>query len=201
MYRIFGRHPTAKMTTSGFKLGLFQLQVVVPAEFLDIFAFPSPVLQRGEAWENAKIAGRPTFAPKNLWNKWSFELAEHMYRIRTLLGFGTSKAQLKKSKHNMCLVGGTSRAKKRRRRTKFCSQQRPIGGRVRTKNTTINQTNVSINTLGAYLCDCGSIGLLWLSWYRFSSAAPFRAVQQRLIVMICAFSYNNRQMKLKLSHE
>ena len=41
--------------------------------------------------------------------------------------------------------------KKRRRRTKICSQQRPIGGRIRNKNTTINQINVSINILGACL--------------------------------------------------
>ena len=97
--------------------------------------------------------------------------------------------------------GRKSRTKKRRRRTKFGSHWRPIRGRMRIKNTTINQTNVSINTLGAYLCDSGSIGLLWLSWYHFSSAALFRVLEHRLIVMNCISSYNNSPTKLKLSHE
>ena len=97
--------------------------------------------------------------------------------------------------------GRKSRTKKRRRRTKFGSHWRPIRGRMRIKNTTINQTNVSINTLFAHLCGCGSIGLLWLSWYHFSSAALFRVLEHRLIVMNCISSYNNSPTKLKLSHE
>ena len=49
---------------------------------------------------------------------------------------------------------------------------------------------------------------LWVDWvavallvFCFSSAALFRAVQQRLIVVMCPFSCSNRPMKLKLSHE
>ena len=32
-------------------------------------SFRRPFFQRGEAWENAKFAGRPTFVPKNLCNQ------------------------------------------------------------------------------------------------------------------------------------
>ena len=89
---------------------------------------------------------------------------------------------------------------KRRRRTKICSQQRPIGGRIRTKNTTINHMNVSIYILGACLCDAGWIGLLWLSWHHILSAALFCDFGYWLIVMNCIFSYKNSPTKLKLSH-
>jgi hypothetical protein len=60
--------------------------------------------------------------------------------------------------------------------------------------------NVLLYILGACLCDAGGIELLWLFWYRFSSAALFCDFGQWLIVMNCIFSYKNRPMKLKLSH-
>ena len=86
-------------------------------------SFRRPCFQRGEAWEKSQITVRPSVPPKNLRNKWRFELAKHMYRIGGPLGFGTSKAkaQPKILKHNMCLVGGNLTHEKRRRRTKFCS--------------------------------------------------------------------------------
>ena len=90
--------------------------------------------------------------------------------------------------------------KKRRRRTKFCSHWRPMRGRIRTKTTTINHTNIFIHILVVNLCISGWIGRLWLSRYHFSSAALFRVLQHRLIVLIYIFSYNNSAMKLKLSH-
>ena len=90
--------------------------------------------------------------------------------------------------------------KKRQRRTKICSQQRPIGGRIRNKNTTINHINVSTCILGAHLCDSGWIGLLWLSWCCILSAALFCDFGYRLIVMNHDLSYKHRPIKLKLSH-
>ena len=112
-----------------------------------------------------------------------------------------SKAELENSIPNMCLAGATFREKNDDDGRNFCSHWRPIRGRIRTKNTTINQINVFMHILGALLCDSGSIGLLWLSWCRFSSAALFRGLEHRLIVLHYIFSYRYRPMKLKLSHE
>ena len=86
------------------------------------------------------------------------------------------------------------------RRTKICSHWRPIRGRIRTKTTTINHTNIFIHILGVCLCISGWIGRLWLSRYHFSSAALFRVLEHRLIVLIYIFSYNSMPIKLKLSH-
>ena len=84
--------------------------------------------------------------------------------------------------------------------TIFCSQQRPIGGKIRNENTTINQYNLSIDILGAHLCDTGGIGRLWLSQHDISSAAHFVCVFTWLIVMNRIFSCCTCPMKLKLSH-
>ena len=128
-------------------------------------SFRRPCFQRGEAWENAKIAGRPNFVPKNLWNKWRFELAKHMYRIWTPLGFGTSKAQLKNSKHNMCLVGTKFREENDDDARKFAL----IGGRCwggyeqNTQQSTIKTfsctSQACISVFLGGLGDCGSHGI------------------------------------------
>ena len=83
--------------------------------------------------------------------------------------------------------------------TIFCSQQRPIGGKIRIENTTINQYNLSIDILGAALSDSGGIGQLWLSKHHTLSAAHFVRVFTWLIVMNCVFSSCTCPMKLKLS--
>ena len=75
----------------------------------------------------------------------------------------------------------------------------PMRRRMRIKNTTINQINTCIYVLGVHLCNSRWIRRLWLSRYNFSSAALFRELEHRLIVLNYAFSYNNSPMKLKLS--
>ncbi len=90
--------------------------------------------------------------------------------------------------------------KKRRRWTIFCSQQRPIGGKIRCKITTINQYNVLIDILSVALGDAGGIGRLWLSQSHISSAAHSVCVFTWLIVTRSAFSCCTCPMKLKLSH-
>ena len=123
---------------------------------------------------------------------------KHSTEFRELLAKNTGRTlSLKLTLLSVAL----STHKKRRRRTKFCSQQRPIRGRIRIKNTTINHMIVSMHILGAHLCISGRIGLLWLSWCRFSSAALFCVLEHRLIVLNCIFSCCNCPMKLKLSHE
>ena len=164
-------------------------------------SFRRPCFQRGEVRENANSPVRPNFVPKNLRNKRRFEPATLTYPMSKQLRLDTSLAGLKNSKQNMCFARTKHHAKKRRRRTKFCSQQWPIRGRIRIKNTTINHMIVSMHILGACLCNAGRIGLLWLSWCRFSSAALFRGLEHRLIVLNYVFSYRYRPMKLKLSHE
>ena len=83
--------------------------------------------------------------------------------------------------------------------TIFCSQQRPIGGKIRIENATINHITISIGILGASLFDPGGIGQLWLSWHHISSAAHFVRVFTWLIVMNRIFSCCTCPMKLKLS--
>ena len=83
---------------------------------------------------------------------------------------------------------------------KFCRQQRPIGWEIRSENTTINQIIISLHVLGAYLCDAGGIGLLWVSRYHISSAALFRQLEHRLIVLNHIFLCSILPMELKLSH-
>ena len=101
---------------------------------------------------------------------------------------------------HLTLRGGKASRTKRRRWTIFGSQQRPIGGKIRNENTTINQYNLSIDVLGAHLCDAGGIGRLWLSQSHISSAAHSVCVFTWLIVMNRIFSCCTCPMKLKLSH-
>ena len=94
---------------------MFPLWVVVPAAFLDIFlagVFPSSVFQRGEVRENAKSPTRPTFPPKNLWNKQRFEPAKLLSQIWTPCRIVRAKGRLKNSEHNTSLVGGKITQKK-----------------------------------------------------------------------------------------
>ena len=126
-------------------MGLFPLQVVVPAAFLDILVFPSSVLQRGEVRENANSPAGPNFVPKNLRNKRRFKQSgqrPHFPKSRRSVVFPWF---LENSTRNMSLLGTKHRAKKRRRRTKFCSQQRPIRGRIRIKKHN-NQPHDHFNT-------------------------------------------------------
>ena len=174
--------------------------MVVPAAFLDILVFPSSVLQRGEVRENANSPAGPNFVPKNLRNKRRFKQSgqrPHFPKSRRSVVFPWF---LENSTRNMSLLGTKHRAKKRRRRTKFCSQQRPIGGKIRSGKTTINHNIISIGILGAALFDPGGIGQLWLSWHHISSAAHFVRVFTWLIVMNRIFSCCTCPMKLKLSH-
>ena len=164
-------------------------------------SFRRPCFQRGEVRENAKSPTDRGFVPKNLRNKRRFEPATLTYPMSKQLRLDTSLAGLKNSKQNMCFARTKHHAKKRRRRTKFCSQWRPIRGRIRTKITTINHINIFMHILGVCLCISGWIGRLWLSRHHFSSAALFRVLELRLIVMNCISSYNNSPIKLKLSHE
>ena len=130
----------------------------------------------------------------------------HTSRLDTLCRNVASKAQLKNSKHNMCLVGAKFREKNDDAGRNFFSHWRPIPGRMRIKNTTINHqtsfffVNIFMHISGVCLCNSGSIGRLWLSWCHFSSAALFRLLKHRLIVLNYIFSCNNSPMKLKLSH-
>ena len=125
-----------------------------------------------------------------------FEPVKLLSQIWTPCGIVRAKGRLKNSEHNTSLVGGKITHKKRRRWTKFCSQQRPIRGRIRNKNTTINHINLFIHVLGACLCDSGWIGLLWLSWHHILFAGLFCDFGYRLIVMNCIFSYTNSPIKL-----
>ena len=89
------------------------------------------------------------------------------------------------------------------RRDNFCSQQRPIRGRIQTKNTTINHMIISIYVFGAHLCVSGWIGLLWLSWYRISSAAFFDHFVSVFYMVDCCNRVSSCctfAMELKLSH-
>ena len=160
-----------------------------------------PCFQRGEAWENAKIADQPTFPPKDLWNKWEIQASQAALTNLDTLKFRESKGPVEKFEAHHEFGRGKNHAQKRRRRTKFCSHWRPMLGRIRTKNTTINHINIFMHVLGVHLCNSGWIGRLWLSWYHFSSAALFRVLEHRLVVLNYIFSYNNSSMKLKLSHE
>ena len=128
------------------------------------------------------------------------EPAKLLSRIWTPCRIVRAKGRLKNSTRNTSLVGGKITHKKRRRRTKTCSQQRPNRGRTRSKNTTINHINLFIHIVGACLCDSGWIGLLWLSWHRILSAALLCDFGYWLIVVNHDFSYKNRPIKLKLSH-
>lgn len=74
--------------------------------------FPPSVFQRGEAWMgertnergNRCIAGRPTFVPENLRNKWRFEPAMPTHPMSKQVRLDASLARLENSKHNTSLV-------------------------------------------------------------------------------------------------
>ena len=123
-------------------------------------SFRRPCFQRGEVRENANSPVRPTFVPKNLRNKLRFEQSEQRTHFPKSWRSVVFPWFFKNLTRNMRSLGTKHHAKKRRRRTKFCSQQRPIRGRIRNKNTTINHIIILIHVLGACLCNAGRIGLL-----------------------------------------
>ena len=108
--------------------------------------------------------------------------------------------QARKFAAHLAQSGQKSHARNAYDGTIFCSQQRPIGEKIRNENTTINQYILSIDILGAALSDAGEIGLLWLSQHHVSSAAHSVCVFMWLIVMNRIFSCCTCPMKLKLSH-
>ena len=157
------------------------------------------MLQRGEVREKSQVTAGPTFPPE-IWQKELIEPACLAY-VPSLdtLKVGAIEGPARKFRTQAELSRGKNHAQKRRRRTKFCSHWRRIRGRIRIRNTTINQTNIFMHVSGVYLCNSGSIGRLWLSWYHFLFAALLRVLKHRLIVLNYAFSYSNSPIKLKLS--
>ena len=151
--------------------------------------------------ENAKIADQPTFPPKNLWNKWEIRASQAALTNLDTLKNCESKGPVEKFEAHHEFGRGENHAKKRRRRTKLCSHWRPIRGQIRIKYTTINQTNIFMHISGVHLCISGWIGRLWLSWCHFSSAALFRVLKHRLIVLNYIFSYNKTIFCPKLCSE
>ena len=157
------------------------------------------MLQRGEVREKSQVTAGPTFPPE-IWQKELIEPACLAYGPSLdTLKVGAIEGPARKFRTQAELSRGKNHAQKRRRRTKFCSHCRPMRGRIRTKTTTINHVNLFTHVLGVCLFNSGSIGLLWPSRCHFSSAALFRELEHRLIVLNYAFSYSNSPMKLKLS--
>ena len=74
------------------------------------------------------------------------------------------------------------------------------GKQVRLENSKRSFRNRGEKIMGAYICDAGGIGRLWLSQYHISSAAFFRQLEHRLIVLNHYISYSILPMELKLSH-
>ena len=113
-------------------------------------------------------------------------------------GCGRGRPAQKFAAH-LALSRGKNHARNAGDETIFCSQQRPIGGKIRSGKTTINHNIISIGILGASLFDPGGIGQLWLSQHHISSAAHSVCVFTWLIVMNRIFSCCTCPMKLKLS--
>ena len=141
-------------------------------------SFRRPCFQRGEVREKSQFPAGPTFPPE-IWQKDLIEPACLAY-VPTLDTFkvGDIEGPARKFRTQAELSRGENHAKKKD------DDWRPIRGRIRTKTTTINHTNIFIHILGVCLCISGWIGRLWLSRYHFSSAALFRVLEHRLIVLI-----------------
>ena len=128
-------------------------------------SFRRPCFQRGEAWENAKIAVRPTFVPENLWNKWRIEPAMPTYPMSKQVRLDTSLAGLENSKHNTSFLGTKFRKKNDDDARNFAL----IGGRCgggcesktqqSTKQTFSCTSQACISVFLGGLGDCGSHGI------------------------------------------
>ena len=170
----------------------------------ETFFLPSscrcPCLQRGEAWEKSQITAGPTFSPE-LWRKDCFEPASRVSANNLhLLKIVRCKGPVRKFAVQDEKKRGENHARKTTTPHEILLSLAAAAGADTNKTTTINHANIFICILGVYLCNSGSIGMLWLSRHYFSSAALFRVLEHRLIVLNYIFSYNNKPMKLKLSH-
>ena len=138
--------------------------------------FRRPCFQCGEAWENAKFAVRPTFAPKSVSGMNGREsrvlskCPPHICNLDTPCSRNVaSKAQLKNSKHDMCLVGGQSFARKTTTQDEIFSLSLAADSGADANQKHNNQPNKHfhahlseascVSAILGRLGDCGSLGV------------------------------------------
>ena len=169
-------------------------------------SFRRPCFQRGEAREKSQFPAGPTFPPET-WQKDLIEPACLAY-VPTLDTFkvGDIEGPARKFRTQAEPSRGENHAQKTMTTHENLLSLAADSGADTNKNHN-NQPCEHFHTyiLGVCLCISGWIGRLWLSlsrchFFSLSSAALFRALEHRLIVLIYIFSYNSMPIKLKLSH-
>ena len=166
-------------------------------------SFRRPCFQRGEVREKSQFPAGPTFPPET-WQKDLIEPACLAY-VPTLdtfkVGWGDIEGPARKFRTQAELSRGKNHAQKAMTtHENLLSLAADSGADTNQKHN--NQPNKHFH---AHL---RRVSLhFWVDWAavaltvcHFSSAALFRVLEHRLIVLICVFSHNSMPIKLKLSH-